>query len=784
MEKIIIFESDTDSLRTFANLMAEGFKELGWQVLRADMVKESQAREDIYKFTEQGRTAALFFNHAGLNLLTKDRASIWNELDVDCYDFIVDHPVYYHAAIIFPIRRLAFLCVDEYHQKFIQRFYSGKVRSFFLPLAGIRSQGPQIPFEERSMDLLFTGAYLVDNNVEYHIRGLGEGLRQVWLDCYQLLCRQTSLTLEQGMEFCLKKKGIVLPEEDLRDTIRLFQDMDGMLRSRARAEVVRTLADQDVKIHIYGEGWQYLDCKQENLIIHDRIPFDETIPLMADARIVLNVMPWFKSGVHDRIYSAMLNGSVSLTDGSEYTDRTLTDGREVLLYSLEYLQDLPGKIKKYLQKPQELKEIAGRGYEYARDAQTWKHRAYQLADLIEHGSLQTDRADMVKTEEPMKIKIFTMTHRKFSEPQDSIYIPLHVGRAGAKDLGYLGDDTGDSISRWNHYYGELTGVYWVWKNEHDADVVGICHYRRFFLNEQRQLLSRQEYEEILKDYDIIVSDNIQADASYLDYFAEAHNARDLLAVGEVIKEKYPEYEPYFKNAMEGNTYYYGNLMVAPRKLFQEYAAWLFDILFEVEKRINVESYDLYNQRVFGFLSEQMVKIWVEKNGLKVYEGNVGLTSEKAETMELKLAMTQLVKLKQITQAREMFYEYLKVRPDVRLELSDIRGEVPIIELLLYIAQEEEQRNISGLSHNSWDLTEWISHFRNVMECLGRFARGEEKQEDIDYILQRQVSWVMIKVMLMNADPEVIADPSLALQAVYEIYKKAERTSDCEGLEQG
>ena len=79
-------------------------------------------------------------------------------------------------------------------------------------------------------------------------------------------------------------------------TFPLFQDMDGMLRSRARAEVVRTLADQDVKIHIYGEGWQYLDCKQENLIIHDRIPFDETIPLMADARIVLNVMPWFKSG--------------------------------------------------------------------------------------------------------------------------------------------------------------------------------------------------------------------------------------------------------------------------------------------------------------------------------------------------------------------------------------------------------------------------------------------------------------------------------------------------------
>lgn len=382
MKKIIIFESATDSLRTFARLMAEGFREIGFEILMADMQNEQKARESVYAFAGEGNTAALFFNHAGLNLLTEKKASIWNELDVDCYDYIVDHPMYYHAAIIFPIRRLTFLCVDEYHQQFIERFYPGRVRSFFLPLAGIRCQEPVIPFEERSMDILFTGAYLIDNNIEYHIRGLGEGLKQLWLECYELLCSQTHLTLEQGLEHCLRKKGLTLPEEDLRDTVRLFQDMDGMLRSRARAEVVRTLANAGVKVHIYGEGWQFLDCRQENLILHERIPFDETIPLIADARIVLNVMPWFKSGVHDRVYSAMLNESVCLTDGSEYVDRTLVDGREALLYSLEHLEELPDKVKHYLQQSEELKEIAARGYVYAKDTQTWQCRAKQLAAEI------------------------------------------------------------------------------------------------------------------------------------------------------------------------------------------------------------------------------------------------------------------------------------------------------------------------------------------------------------------------------------------------------------------
>ena len=283
---------------------------------------------------------------------------------------------------------------------------------------------------------------------------------------------------------------------------------------------------------------------------------------------------------------------------------------------------------------------------------------------------------------------------------------------------------------------------------------------------------------------MIVSNEIHADSSYQEYFGEAHNVQDLFVVGEVIQERYPEYASYFQKAMEGDTYYYGNLMVTSRKLFQEYASWLFSILFEVEKRINVESYDLYNKRVFGFLSEQMIKIWAEKNNLRLYEGRIGITAEKAETVEFKLAMTQLVKMRQIVQARQMFYEYLKLRPDVRLELSDIRREIPVIEQLLYIAQEEEKRNITGLTGRSWDLNEWMHHYQKVVECLSHFSRGEVEQQEIDYILEQRVSWIMAKVILMNVNSENIENPSMALQMLYDIYKKAGKEGDCQGLERG
>ena len=49
----------------------------------------------------------------------------------------------------------------------------------------------------------------------------------------------------------------------------------------------------------------------------------------------------------------------------------------------------------------------------------------------------------------------------------------------------------------NCYYSELTGLYWIWKNDHETEYVGTCHYRRFLLNEQAKIFTKRELEEKL-----------------------------------------------------------------------------------------------------------------------------------------------------------------------------------------------------------------------------------------------------------------------------------------------
>ena len=76
----------------------------------------------------------------------------------------------------------------------------------------------------------------------------------------------------------------------------------------------------------------------------------------------------------------------------------------------------------------------------------------------------------------MAKKVFVMTHKKINLQEDDTFIPLHVGRACADDLGYIGDNTGDNISEYNKFFGELTGLYWIWKNYEGSENIGICHY--------------------------------------------------------------------------------------------------------------------------------------------------------------------------------------------------------------------------------------------------------------------------------------------------------------------
>lgn len=231
----------------------------------------------------------------------------------------------------------------------------------------------------------------------------------------------------------------------------------------------------------------------------------------------------------------------------------------------------------------------------------------------------------------MDTSMYIVTHKKFKVPSLNNYIPIEVGaELRNEELGYIKDNTGDNISIKNKNYCELTGIYWIWKNDKHSDAIGICHYRRFFSRylfdvSQRYFLQVKDIDNLLKKYDMILPVKyfwIKHDVASGYYEAGQGIKKDLDTTADVIRDLYPEYCDTLKKVLVSKEASYCNMLICKRDLFNRYCEWLFAILFEVEKRTDISNYSDAEARIYGYLSEILLNVWIQYNHLNVKHYNV------------------------------------------------------------------------------------------------------------------------------------------------------------------
>ena len=227
------------------------------------------------------------------------------------------------------------------------------------------------------------------------------------------------------------------------------------------------------------------------------------------------------------------------------------------------------------------------------------------------------------------IKVIIATHKKYQMPEDKMYVPLHVGAEGKDSIGYKGDNTKDNISSKNPFFCELTGLYWAWKNL-DADYIGLAHYRRHFASKKvdkkdlfNSVLTLNEADKILKNVDIITPNMRKYYIENLyNHYKHTLHVEPLDITGEIIKEKYPDYYEEFEKLKKRTSAHMFNMFIMKKDKLNEYCEWLFDILFELEKRVDNSKYDSFHARFYGRVSELLLDVWLNTKGYKYEEVKV------------------------------------------------------------------------------------------------------------------------------------------------------------------
>lgn len=240
------------------------------------------------------------------------------------------------------------------------------------------------------------------------------------------------------------------------------------------------------------------------------------------------------------------------------------------------------------------------------------------------------------------LKLYVITHKRFDDQlieNRKEYYPLLVGSAlwnnGRKN--YLEDSSADNISQKNKSFCELTGIYWVWKNQ-NSDIVGFDHYRRYFVEKNtNKLLTSDDIRAILKKYDAILPQK-EPDAflgkTAAQYFGDRHDPLIWTVCRDIIKEKYPNYIKDFDWYSYQYSGYSYNMIITYQSIMNKYNKWLFDILFSLSEQIDLTNYTDYNKRMWGFLSERLINVWIHHQKLRVAEYPVKFIGHRKKIKEI------------------------------------------------------------------------------------------------------------------------------------------------------
>ena len=215
----------------------------------------------------------------------------------------------------------------------------------------------------------------------------------------------------------------------------------------------------------------------------------------------------------------------------------------------------------------------------------------------------------------------------------NLYIPINSGNLAvpikskfAKKYIHFEDEMKDNISHLNSKLNEMTAIYAYWKNlMKDADYVGHNHYRRLFKIEDLNDIA---------EYDVIDAKPIPMlfNMSYFtrspipnfvstdikNGYAICHKIEDWNKMEQLLK-KTPYYVDFEDWSRQNSLTSPCNMFVMKKKIFEEYCDFIFPILFSIDKKLDISTYDNYQKRQCAFIAERLTSLFLYSKKLQGYK---------------------------------------------------------------------------------------------------------------------------------------------------------------------
>ncbi len=339
--------------------------------------------DDLEQYVGQKFDALIDFNSDLPRALLDDDSYFLDKIDSPFFNILLDHPLYHHDSLKHKLQNYHVVCLDSNHKSYVEKYYPHIKSITVTPMTGGAAFEQEYidwdHWENREYKLIFTGSYTSPQRIEKAILSLPEFLQENVYTAIDIIKSDQSRTIESVVE--------ELSEMEIYDYIKLDIPLhtqtlylaDAYIRTINRHNLIKELDKCKYPLHLFGTFWNEIDLK--NAIIHKELPFNLTFTIFNKAQISANIMPNFKAGAHDRIFSSQLNGAASLTDTSSSLIKEYSK-ENIIFYKLEEMNELANIVNHHLDHPNSLKKIAQAGFTKANQNHTWTNICNIITESI------------------------------------------------------------------------------------------------------------------------------------------------------------------------------------------------------------------------------------------------------------------------------------------------------------------------------------------------------------------------------------------------------------------
>lgn len=298
------------------------------------------------------------------------------------FNMVLDYPLLTNHLLSDCPQNLYLLIHDRNYIRFINTYYNNFSGCFPFSPAGIVPNCDAAP--KKIYDIIFIGSYRDYRFYLSRIASTNREIRFLFAYFLHVMRHNPNITIEAAFKQALNHYKINLDNKDFFYWLQNSLDPCLCINAYYREKTIKTLLDSGIEVHVYGESWNKAPfATHPGLFVHPSLSVSDSLTVMQQSKICLNLMTFHRDGFTERIANTMLCRSVCLSENSSFLEETFKNGEEIVLFDLTNLKQLPQTVKELLANDSKLEQISTKGYEKAFNQHQWIHRAKQFLDILD-----------------------------------------------------------------------------------------------------------------------------------------------------------------------------------------------------------------------------------------------------------------------------------------------------------------------------------------------------------------------------------------------------------------